>query len=892
MSSAAVTTSRGRWFRYAVPCAIYLLAMLLLGSWIIDDAGISFAYAKNIAAGDGIVSQPGRIPVEGFSNPLWVLVLVPVHWLGLFDPVITPKLVGAAAVCAALVLVQRALERRTSSPWPGFVVALVLAASPPIVIWSASGLENGLFLLLVVVLFVQLAERGRRWQLYAGACTAGLALTRPDGLVFVLAGLAACLSGTKPRDWRAMGRSAGTYVGTFAAIAGPYWLYRLLRFGLFWPHTYYAKRTYVSLSDRLGHLLAHPGELVHKLASLGRGIAGPLGPLLLVATVVAIGVLLVRKRATTELRVAALLQLLAVGAFVVIDDDWMREYRFATAAIAMSVITAVLAAHALVATRRRVTIACTVVVAIVLVGFAPRLARFATNPTTPLADIERQARRFNAYADTLHLKAGSILTADLGGQLLTSRLTVHDLAGLCEPAVVRTLKRGGPIWHYDHPAFSDWVFETIKPTFISTHEFWSNVSALEYDARFTRDYVAIDAYRDDYVLRTFARSVRSGDFVRRDVLGPGSLEQLRALTFSPRPEPLAIRVGERFGLVGPGSDATATELVAAAEAMRTTGRDPHRAATLLRRALVKPGAQRETVMTKLGESLDEAMRNAEARAVWTELARTTHSIQIAARLEGDSSAGIAQRGLAEYAAKRYAQVIETSDIALYIDPRAGQALTNKCAALCELERWDEAVPLCELAAAVQPGIDMVRNNLAWARAGQATAALVARAFQQYQAKQFDDAIRTSQEALRQLPTSASAANNLCASLNAAERWQEALVACSQGAVAHPEHEMLRNNLAWARNGAAVAELTRRSLDAYRAKKFDAVVQLSKDALAIDPRAAAAWNNQCAALCELKRWRDAMPICEQAVALAPDSATANANLAWARSGATTGSRRLP
>jgi tetratricopeptide (TPR) repeat protein len=179
---------------------------------------------------------------------------------------------------------------------------------------------------------------------------------------------------------------------------------------------------------------------------------------------------------------------------------------------------------------------------------------------------------------------------------------------------------------------------------------------------------------------------------------------------------------------------------------------------------------------------------------------------------------------------------------------------------------------------------MARNNLAWARAGHEAAALVARAFHQYQAKQFDDAIRTSQEALHQLPTSAAAANNLCASLNAAERWQEAVLACTQAAAMHPEHELLRNNLAWARNGAAVSELTRRALDAYRAKKFGAVVQLSKAALAIDSRSAAAWNNQCAALCELKQWRDALPICEQAVAVAPDSATAKANLAWARSGA--------
>ena len=59
----------------AVPFVAFAIAAYPLSGWLIDDAGISFAYARNLANGAGFVSQPGRVPVEGFSNPLWTLLL-------------------------------------------------------------------------------------------------------------------------------------------------------------------------------------------------------------------------------------------------------------------------------------------------------------------------------------------------------------------------------------------------------------------------------------------------------------------------------------------------------------------------------------------------------------------------------------------------------------------------------------------------------------------------------------------------------------------------------------------------------------------------------------------------------------------------------------------------
>ena len=74
---------------------LYRAALLTLAVWAwqtclravwpftIDDAGISYAYAKHIAEGRGPVAVVGGPWVEGYSNPLWVFLLVPFHWLGL-----------------------------------------------------------------------------------------------------------------------------------------------------------------------------------------------------------------------------------------------------------------------------------------------------------------------------------------------------------------------------------------------------------------------------------------------------------------------------------------------------------------------------------------------------------------------------------------------------------------------------------------------------------------------------------------------------------------------------------------------------------------------------------------------------------------------------------------
>jgi hypothetical protein len=232
----------------------------------------------------------------------------------------------------------------------------------------------------------------------------------------------------------------------------------------------------------------------------------------------------------------------AIATYVWMDDDWMGEFRFATVVVLATFVAAALVADtvARLFPAKRVVVAAVgaLTIAAVAANTVPRIRTYAADPSTPYADVSRRtSKQFTAYGAALHIERPSILAADIGATLYEGTLRVHDLAGLIEPDVVRTLKNNTQFWLFDHPKFYDWVFDEIKPTFISTDKFWTYVPAFEKDPRFRRDYVAIDTFTDRYVQNVYHQVLHSGDFVRRDALPqPGIIEQMRQ-SYQPPPLP-------------------------------------------------------------------------------------------------------------------------------------------------------------------------------------------------------------------------------------------------------------------------------------------------------------------------------------------------------------------
>ena len=195
-----------------------------------DDMFITYRYADNLAAGRGLVFNPGE-RVFGLTEPGWGLLLGVLHRLtGIAIPTLGTLLTGAALVAiAALVL---AVGRERSRLAEALTGGTLVVASP--YLWSCQGAAGPLVLLLLLAA----ARWGERRPAAAGLA-AGLAVWgRPDAAVgAALAGLLLWLGRRRFPFRFALAGGATVATGIVAAWA---W------FGTPLPNTLLAKRLHAA----------------------------------------------------------------------------------------------------------------------------------------------------------------------------------------------------------------------------------------------------------------------------------------------------------------------------------------------------------------------------------------------------------------------------------------------------------------------------------------------------------------------------------------------------------------------------------------------------------------------------------------------------------------------
>ena len=163
---------------------IALVARLLPGPRTIDDAYITFRYAQNLLAGNGLVYNPGEA-VLGTTTPVYALLMA---GLGLFaggSQAPFPSLallVNALAdglTCWLLIRMAEALGYRRA----GMVAALVWAVAPWSVTFAIGGMETSLLILFgTATFYFYLIDK----PVAAALCGSFSLLTRPDALLFLL----------------------------------------------------------------------------------------------------------------------------------------------------------------------------------------------------------------------------------------------------------------------------------------------------------------------------------------------------------------------------------------------------------------------------------------------------------------------------------------------------------------------------------------------------------------------------------------------------------------------------------------------------------------------------------------------------------------------------------
>jgi hypothetical protein len=159
-------------------------------AWVCDDAFISLRYAENLVAGHGLVYNSGEF-VEGYTNLLWTLLLAALLKVGV-DPHRAAELPGIAAyLWLALTLCTWSLHRARRAGLPFLPVASgFVLISEDFHVWATGGLETMLFTALAVqgLLLTRGPVQTLSRVLLAGSLLGLLVLTRPDGLLFAVAG--------------------------------------------------------------------------------------------------------------------------------------------------------------------------------------------------------------------------------------------------------------------------------------------------------------------------------------------------------------------------------------------------------------------------------------------------------------------------------------------------------------------------------------------------------------------------------------------------------------------------------------------------------------------------------------------------------------------------------
>ncbi|MWA07870.1 hypothetical protein [Streptomyces sp. BA2] len=327
------------WARWRADGAAIALGTALItwhgarfGQWVVDDAAITFAYARSIDEGLGPVQQPGAEPGEGYSNPAWLGLLVAGRRLGLFDHrtifdvpdlVLYPKMLGVLCTVGILVAVASAARSLVSRSWLVTGLAgFLLAGNVSFVAWMFSGLEGPLYALLATILAALLIRAATGVPhapdvaVASGLLALAAALTRPDGAV--LAGaypLLLLLSLRRGELWPRVGAAAMS-LAVFTVPYAAFLAWRYAFFGRLAPNTAVAKAQEppdAELFTRTtGGLLTFMGW----------------GAVLLTAALV--GAVLARRTMPRTAMAAVLLPLtLTLCAFGILEPDWMGTHRFA-----------------------------------------------------------------------------------------------------------------------------------------------------------------------------------------------------------------------------------------------------------------------------------------------------------------------------------------------------------------------------------------------------------------------------------------------------------------------------------------------------------------------------------------------------------------------------------
>ncbi len=220
-------TSIGSCFLWILLLYSAFIGVQLAPNVFVDDAAISFRYVDRIISGHGFTYNDHE-HVQGASNPLYVLILVIVRWMGV-DIITATRFVGLVLFVISILL-SYYLASRFSNPWGGLLAGFSLATESYYRYQALWGMES----VLSVVLGLSVMAALLRDQKILAGVFLGLAIwNKLDAGLLALAIGVVWVLGYKKFPWR--------IALPALVVALPWFLFAFYYYGSFIPQSLIAK---------------------------------------------------------------------------------------------------------------------------------------------------------------------------------------------------------------------------------------------------------------------------------------------------------------------------------------------------------------------------------------------------------------------------------------------------------------------------------------------------------------------------------------------------------------------------------------------------------------------------------------------------------------------------
>jgi len=235
------------WLWLAIALLVFFSHVRGIGPFIVDDSYITFRYARNLSNGYGLVFNPGGPHTEGFTSPLWMLIMT-IPFLLHLSPELFARYSGIFFTLLTMgfsfLIIRRLLPEsiRDKYHWITGGMVLSLAITPATTVHAISGMETALYTFLVTLYFYRLIiymeKPSRSKALFLALSGFMVGLTRPEGNLIPILSMGIALFFLSKKEISELIKMA--FVG-YILPGIIYFAIRYAYFGLIFPLPYYVK---------------------------------------------------------------------------------------------------------------------------------------------------------------------------------------------------------------------------------------------------------------------------------------------------------------------------------------------------------------------------------------------------------------------------------------------------------------------------------------------------------------------------------------------------------------------------------------------------------------------------------------------------------------------------